>query len=116
VSGFAAACRRFAVILAVVAIALAVSSLALGIALGSHPWRALSVGFYLGGVVLVVAGFFLGMRGPVRLDSGARGGGFRLAGAEERLRGLNESGALVAVGFALLVFGILSDRRYPLLP
>ena len=48
-------------------------SLAFGLLIGESVSRAVSVGFYLVGSFLTIAGFFVGNRGPVRLEEGRRG-------------------------------------------
>ena len=116
----AAAARRFLVLLAGVALSTAGVSLLLGLAAGSSPGRALSLGFYLVGSFLLVAGFFLGNRGPVRPKGkavlpliGPRL--MRWATPEERDETINESAVFVVLGFALLVLGVLADSRYRLI-
>jgi hypothetical protein len=124
-----AAARRFALLLGAVAAGTALVSLLLGVALGSAADRAVSVGFYLVGSFLLVAGFFVGNRGPARLrgvedEGGAVGGMFgipmgrrrlRWATPEEREEALANSAVFVSIGFALIVLGILADSRVRLL-
>jgi hypothetical protein len=124
-----AAARRFAFLLGGVAAGTAVVSLLVGLALGSAADRAISIGFYLVGSFLLVAGFFVGNRGPARLkgaedEGGAVGGMFgipiggrrlRWATAEEREEAMANSAVFVTLGFALIVLGILADSRVKLL-
>jgi hypothetical protein len=124
-----AALRRFALLLAGVAGGTALVSLLLGLALGSAADRAVSVGFYLVGSFLLVAGFFAGNRGPARLkgredEGGAVAGMFgvgiggrrlRWATIEEREEALANSAVFVALALALLVLGVLADSRVRLL-
>jgi hypothetical protein len=124
-----AALRRFALLLAGVAGGTALVSLLLGLALGSAADRAVSVGFYLVGSFLLVAGFFAGNRGPARLkgredEGGAVAGMFgvgiggrrlRWATIEEREEALANSAVFVALGLALIVLGVLADSRVRLL-
>ena len=81
--------------------------------------RLISIGFYLVGSFLLVAGFFVGNRGPVR----PKGQGPSLFGARfmrwatplEREESLNESALYVVVGFLLIVLGVAADSRYSLI-
>ena len=115
-----AAIRRFAVVLALAAGATAVISLALGALVGASPGRSVSLGFYCIGSFLLVSGFFVGNRGPVRLKGhgaappilGARL--VRWATPSEREETLNLSALLVTVGFVLIVVGLALDPRYSL--
>jgi hypothetical protein len=112
----AAAARRFAALLAGVAALTAVLSLLVGLAVGASVDRALSVGFYLVGCFLLIGGFFLGNRGPVRPKDEAGPSMFgprfmRWATPAEREDTLNTSAAFVATGFVLLLVGALVDSR-----
>jgi hypothetical protein len=87
--------------------------------LGTPFSRAVSVGFYLVGSFLMVCGFFVGNRGPVR----PKGVGPALFGARfirwatplEREETLNESALYVVVGFLLILLGVVADTRHTLL-
>ena len=116
--------RRFSVLLLLVGGVTAVVSLVVGLLAGSGPSRAVSVGLYLVGSFLLVAGFFVGNRGPARTDgadeSGAVAGMFgigvgarklRWATPEEQEESLANSAVFVVLGFALIVLGILVDSR-----
>ena len=92
----------------------------LGLAVGSSLGRAVSVGFYVIGSVLLIGGFFVGNRGPLR----PRGDGgwlifrpreVRRATPAEREEALNMSAILVVLGLVLIVFGIAADPRQRLL-
>src|SRR5437764_10960174 len=61
--------RRLLVLLVAVAGVTALGALALGLLSGASVSRSLSIGFYLVGSFWLVAGFFVGNRGPVRLTS-----------------------------------------------
>ena len=116
----AAAARRFAVLLAAIAAGTALVSYLLGLAAGSGVHRSISLGFYVVGSFLLVAGFFIGNRGPARFKGEEHGGFFgprrlRWASLEERSSTLNESALFVGIGFALLVVGMLVDDRARLL-
>jgi hypothetical protein len=113
-----AAARRFLILLGAIAAAITLPSLLLGAALGASADRAVSVGLYLAGSFLMVAGFFFGNRGPARLRDddisplGARR--VRWATREERVLAINDSAVFVCVGFALIVLGLLVDSRLKL--
>jgi hypothetical protein len=94
-------------------------SLAFALLLGESLSRAVSVGFYLVGSFLTIAGFFVGNRGPVRLkkDVGVPLFGSRIvrwATPEEREDSINTSAIYVVLGFALIFLGVLADTRYSL--
>jgi hypothetical protein len=126
---FRAAARRFGLLLAGTAAATTVLSLLVGLALGSNPSRSVSVGLYLVGCFLLVAGFFVGNRGPARLrgsdeEGGAVGGMFglgvgrrrlRWATVEEREEAISNSAVFVVLGLALILLGVLADTRVQLL-
>jgi hypothetical protein len=112
----AAAARRFAIVLGVISAGTALISYLLGLAAGSTADRSISLGFYVVGSFLLVAGFFVGNRGPARLRGEEHGGllgprRLRWASLEERTSTLNESALLIAIGFVLLVVGLLVDDR-----
>jgi hypothetical protein len=112
----AAAARRFAIVLGVISAGTALISYLLGLAVGSTADRSISLGFYVVGSFLLIAGFFVGNRGPARLRGEEHGGllgprRLRWASLEERTSALNESALLIAIGFVLLVFGLLVDDR-----
>jgi hypothetical protein len=111
-----AAARRFATLLAGVAGATAGVGAALGLVFGASLDRAVSLGFYLVGCFLLVGGFFLGNRGPVRPKGEAGPSMFgprfmRWATPDEREDTINTSAVFVAVGFVLLLLGALVDSR-----
>jgi len=119
-----AAGRRF-VGLFVLASALTLAvSLAIGLPLGADVYRTVSVGFYAVGSFLLISGFFVGNRGPVRLKRGAKGdeGGpfllgsryMRWASPEEREETINLSAVFVVLGFVLILVGVAADNRYDL--
>src|SRR5512133_3268848 len=47
-----------------------VLSLVIGLLIGAGAVRSIVIGFYLGGSFLLVAGFFVGNRGPARVKGG----------------------------------------------
>jgi hypothetical protein len=114
-----AALRRLVYLLVLSSGITLVCSLALGALAGETVSRSVSVGFYLVGSFLTIAGFFVGNRGPVRLkrDVGVPllGSRFvRWATPEERDESINTSAIYVVLGFALIFLGVLADTRYSL--
>ena len=116
-----AAFRRLAGLFVLAAVVTIVGALVFGVALGADPWRSLSLGFYLMGSFMLVAGFFVGNRGPVRLKGGSgEAGGFlffgsrfvRWARPSERDENINLSAVFVVLGFVLIFLGIAADNRY----
>ncbi len=121
-AALAAALRRFAFLVVAVTSLTALASLLLGLALGAGVNRALSVGFYVVGSFLLIAGFFVGNRGPVRLKSVDPGGAFGLGGrrrlrwasTDERDDTINSSAVFVVLGLTLIILGVAVDSRYRL--
>jgi hypothetical protein len=118
------ALRRFAGLLLVLAAGIVACSLALGLLMGVDAMRSLSIGFYLIGSFLLISGFFVGNRGPVRAkgdDPGVpifgplmRHRMLRWATPEEREESLSISVVFVALGVVLILFGVVADTRYNL--
>ena len=116
--------RRFVQVAVTVIVGTAIFSLALGLLVGDSVTRSLSVGFYLAACLSISLGVFFGIRPPVRQegDSGAVGGLFgvfgsgpvRFATNDERQDSLASSAVFVALGFVLVLFGLLCDGRHPL--
>jgi hypothetical protein len=110
---FLAAARRFVLLLLLASVTTTVLALLFGALLGSSVARAVSVGFYLMGSFLLVAGFFVGNRGPARRsDAGSRV--LRWASLDEQEHTINMSALFVVLGFALVMIGIAIDSRYSL--
>ncbi len=115
-----AALRRFGALLVASAAVTAAASVLLGLLLGASASRAIALGFYIVGSVLLLAGFFVGNRGPVRTKTesgalpffGARQ--VRWATPEEREEAINYSALLVSLGFVLIALGVVSDTRFEL--
>jgi hypothetical protein len=116
-----AALRRLTGLFVLASTITALGALAFGIALGADAWRSLSLGFYVMGSFLLVAGFFVGNRGPVRLrGAGGDAGGPFLAGSRfvrwaspaEREENINLSAIFVVLGFMLILVGVAADTRY----
>jgi hypothetical protein len=121
------ALRRFGLLLAGLVGVTVVISLLFGLALGSSVSRSISVGLYLVGAFVMVSGFFIGNRGPVRLKGDSEGATvlgipvpfrtdrrLRVSTQDEREETINQSAVFVSVGLVLIVFGVLADNRFPL--
>jgi hypothetical protein len=111
-----AALSRFVGLLLLACVVTAAVALLIGLATGASLSRALSLGFYLVGAFLLVSGFFVGNRGPVRLKEdvgvpllGARF--VRWATPAEREETINLSAVFVAIGFVLIILGVVADSR-----
>ena len=87
--------------------------------------RAVSVGFYVLGSFLLLSGFFVGNRGPVRPKEESGGTAtplgmilgqrdVRWATPEERVETINMSAVFVLLGFVLILIGAVADTRYRL--
>jgi hypothetical protein len=118
-----AALRRFTLLLVGSLLAVGAASLVLGLALGASPARSVSLGLTLVGSFLLISGFFVGNRGPVRVKdedlptAGPFLFGHRLvrwATPGEREETINLSAVFVVVGFALILIGLAADPRYTL--
>jgi hypothetical protein len=115
------AARRFGLMLGSVAGVTALVAAVLGLLLGSSLARAVSLGFYAVGSFLVIIGFFVGNRGPIRAkgEDAAMFGLFpirrRWAEPDEHEGSINDSALLVVLGFVLIVLGIAVDTRYDLI-
>jgi len=123
---WAAAARRFAILLASVSTGIVAISYLAGLALGSTANRSISLGFYLVGSFLLVSGFFLGNRGPARVKSESPGftmlpiPGYasrrlRWATLNEQEETINQSAIFIGLGLILVVIGILVDSRHSLI-
>jgi hypothetical protein len=112
-----AAARRFGILVAALVGGTAATALLLGLAFGSSLSRALSLGWYIVGSILLISGFFVGNRGPAR----PQGEGWsifslrrwvRWATPDEQRESLSLSAVLVVLGFLLIALGVLADTRY----
>jgi len=118
-SQLVAAVRRFALFLVGAAGATIVVSLVIGVIAG-RPARAVSLGLYVVGAVLLVGSFVVGNRGPLRpvWGDGARPGslfaprGLRRASAQDRAQSVRSSAFLFGIGFGLIVLGALLDPAH----
>ncbi len=115
----AAALRRLVTLLAAVAVATAALSAGFGLLLGASASRSVSVGLYSVGSVILLAGFFVGNRGPARVKKDA---GFtnivarelRWATPEETNEAINMSAVFVTLGFLLILLGVAADTQHNL--
>jgi hypothetical protein len=106
--------RRFVVVLGTMAVGTALISLIAAAMLGSDVSRSLAIGFYAAGACLLIGGFFVGNRGPVRAKRNQPiplfGSRFvRWATAEEQAEAINTSAVYVSLGFGLILLGVLAD-------
>jgi uncharacterized membrane protein len=122
---FLTAIRRFARFVLFIAGFTVAVSLLIGTLLGASPQRALTLGFYAVGCFLMVAGFFVGNRGPARVKSeslaspvspfamfGARQ--LRWATLREQEETIHNSAFFISLGLVLVVVGLLVDSRHSL--
>ena len=110
----AAGVRRYFAILGMLAGGTAVASLIAAVLLRADVARALAIGFYLVGALLLIGGFFVGNRGPVRAKRNQPipifGSRFvRWATAEELDESINTSAVYVSLGFVLILIGVVAD-------
>ena len=106
--------RRFFVVLGMLAGGTAIASLIGGVVLRADLTRSLAIGFYVVGASLLIGGFFVGNRGPVRAKRNQPipifGTRFvRWATADELDESINTSAVYVSLGFALILVGVLAD-------
>jgi hypothetical protein len=106
--------RRFFAILAGAALLIGLVSFAAGVVVGADLSRSLALGYYLAGSILLLGGFFVGNRGPVRAKRNQPipliGTRFvRWASADELDEAINASAVYVSLGFALILVGVLAD-------
>ena len=124
-----AAARRFVLLLLLASAVIVLVSLAGAALAGADLARAVAVGFYVAGSLLLVGSFFIGNRGPARLEGadtempsafgvlgiGVTGRKLRWATREEQLDSLAHSAVFFTLGFALIVIGVIADERVRLL-
>jgi hypothetical protein len=98
-----------------------VVGLPIGLLAGMSLNRSLSLGFYLVGAFLMVAGFFVGNRGPFRAKSddpgeelpSPRGGrALRSASTGEQFEAMAVSGVFILLGLTLIALGAGVDSRF----
>jgi hypothetical protein len=116
-----AAARRLALLLGGLTVGIAVAAVAFGLLLDASLPRAISLGYYGIGAFLLVVGFALGNRGPVRTDDEGSLVGLRrprrLRGAtpQEQQDSISSSALFVLVGVVLVLIGVAVDSRVDLL-
>lgn len=123
-----AALRRLLVLLAGTALGVGLLAALLGLAAGWSLGRAVSVAYYVVGAFLIVLGFFMGNRGPLRPRAtgeaepiaGIFGMGLALRGARQATVGERQdasatTGIFLGVGFWLILLGIAVDASVQLL-
>jgi hypothetical protein len=114
----AAAGRRFAILLGAISAGVAACSLGVAALAGFSLNRSLANGFEGFGALLLVLGFFVGNRGPVRLRGEAApffGPRFlRWATPEEHRATIPESALFIVLGLVLIVIGLAIDSRFRL--
>ena len=106
--------RRFLSILVGAALLIGAISFAAGLVAGADLSRSIALGYYLAGSILLLGGFFVGNRGPVRAKRNQPvplfGTRFvRWATADELDEAINTSAVYVSLGFALILVGVLAD-------
>lgn len=114
-----AAARRFLLLLGAIGGGAVVVGLLFGALLGAPANRSASLGLYVAGSFLLVGGFLLGNRGPLRRDDDGSGAptirrALRRATPEEVRDSVNMTVLLVLLGFVLLMVGAAVDSRYEL--
>ena len=120
-----AALRRLALLIVGCCAVTVVGSALLGLLVGTSLDRSVSLGFYAVGCFLMVAGFFVGNRGPSRVKSEEGGGGamplpfmggrrLRWATADEQSETINNSAVFIVLGLILVLIGVLVDSRHSL--
>ena len=115
----AAGLRRFALLLGGLCEFTAALTLLFAALGGGNVDRTVAIGFDLVGIFFLVAGFFVGNRGPVRLKGQASVPLFgerrmRWATPGERDAAISDSAIFIAVGIAMIVIGVAIDSRYRL--
>jgi hypothetical protein len=114
------ATRRVGILFGALAGGSAALALLIGVPAGAGIGRALSLGWYSVGSVLLISGFFVGNRGPAR----PQGEGWALfsmrrwvrwATPDEQRESISFSALLVILGFVLIVLGAIADTRHPII-
>jgi len=114
------AARRVGILFGALAGGSAALALLIGVPAGAGIGRALSLGWYSVGSVLLISGFFVGNRGPAR----PQGEGWavfsmrrwvRWATPDEQRESISFSALLVILGFVLIVLGAIADTRHPII-
>jgi len=119
-----AALRRLGLLILGACAFTAAVSAAVGAVLGAHIERSLTLGFYLIGCFLILAGFFVANRGPARVKGEGDGMGglfmffgdrrIRWATLREQNETINSSAVFVTLGFILIAVGFAFDAKHSL--
>ena len=119
-----AAVRRLVLLVALCSALTVVVSVLLGLLVGASLDRSVALGFYALGCFLMVAGFFVGNRGPARVKSEEASGGsailpfggrrLRWASAQEQYETINNSAVFIVLGLILVLIGVLVDSKHSL--
>jgi len=115
-----AALRRVGILFGTLAGGSAVVALLIGVPAGASLSRALSLGWYAVGSVLLIGGFFVGNRGPARHQGDGPMTPFsmrrwvRWATPDEQRESISLSAVLVILGIVVIALGVLADTRYSL--
>ncbi len=116
----AGAARRILGLFAVVGGVTVFVSVALALLTDTSVRRAIAVGFYAVGSIILLSGFFVGNRGVLRADTDDEKGslllGFgrrrvRSATGEEQRENVRVSALVIGLGIVLLVLGTLADTE-----
>jgi hypothetical protein len=116
----AGAARRILGLFAVVGGVTVFVSIALALLTDTSVRRAIAVGFYAVGSIVLLSGFFVGNRGVLRADTDDEKGGLllgfgrrrvRSATGEEQRENLRVSALVIGLGIMLLVLGTLADTE-----
>jgi hypothetical protein len=122
---YRAAVRRLVVLVAITVTVTALGSLGLGALAGASASRSLALGCYAVGSFLLIAAFFVGNRGPVRLRSESPGSGvalFPLFGARrlgwasktEQQETIGHATVFIVLGLVLVLVGAAFDSQHVL--
>jgi hypothetical protein len=119
-----ASLRRLAILVLLLVGGTAAGSMLLGALFGASLERALELGFYGMGCVLMLGGFFTGNRGPARVESEVPGPmspfamfgprKMRWASLAELEETINYSAVIISLGFVLVLIGALVGTRHSL--
>lgn len=110
-----AALIRFAALLGASIAVVVLLVLPFGLLLGASANRSISLGLYLLGCFLMVAGFFVGNRGPFRtqddVETPRLGRRLRSASRGEMLESIAVSAVFIVLGLVLIALGAAIDSR-----
>jgi hypothetical protein len=108
--------RRFGKLVVVCAGFVVLLSLVFGLLAGQPGLRAIALGFYITGSLLVIMAFFSGHQRRMRMDPYdpriPEELKLQKTARDEREEALSVSTVLLALGLVLFVFGVLFDTRH----